>query len=149
QVQDIAGCRVVVALKHEQDVLVDRLRNANPTWRLLDRRTRPSHGYRAVHLIGSAAGRHVEVQIRTELQHLWAEVSEAADRVFPGVKYGAGRPEVLRALHVLSDLVAELEGAEGRMADDLLREQRAGTRALLTEALSILAVDLPHSDSPA
>ena len=74
QVQDIAGCRVVVPLRRDQDELVERLTEAAPKWRLIDRRDRPSHGYRAVHLVGIAADRHVEVQVRTELQHLWAEV---------------------------------------------------------------------------
>jgi hypothetical protein len=44
QVQDIAGCRVIVPLKNDQDALVALLSTAHPDWRLFDRCRRPSHG---------------------------------------------------------------------------------------------------------
>jgi ppGpp synthetase/RelA/SpoT-type nucleotidyltranferase len=37
---------------------------------VIDRREKPSHGYRAVHVIVECGGRMVEIQVRTELQHL-------------------------------------------------------------------------------
>lgn len=50
----------------------------------IDRRESPSHGYRAVHVVvRSLDGLRVEIQIRTELQDLWAQVIEAL-----GTKWG-------------------------------------------------------------
>ena len=43
---------------------------------LMDRRNQPSHGYRAVHVIVGHKDKLVEIQVRTLLQHAWAELSE-------------------------------------------------------------------------
>lgn len=89
QVQDIAGCRVVVPDVDEQDRVVDALRTAFPTVSVVDRRANPSHGYRAVHIIVQIFGKSVEIQMRTWLQHLWAELSEKlSDTIDPNIKYG-------------------------------------------------------------
>jgi putative GTP pyrophosphokinase len=50
QVQDIAGCRLVVPGVREQDEITARLLDHHATWRVLDRRTQPSHDYRAAHI---------------------------------------------------------------------------------------------------
>src|ERR1043166_2492736 len=72
QVQDIAGCRVIVADVFTQNQPIATLRDTFPETRVMDRRTNPSHGYRAVHIIVAAYGVSVEIQVRTALQHLWA-----------------------------------------------------------------------------
>ena len=77
QVQDIAGCRVVVRSVVQQDDVIARLSSAFERLFVVDRRVQPSHGYRAVHAMVSVQGRTIEVQVRTELQHQWAEVSES------------------------------------------------------------------------
>jgi putative GTP pyrophosphokinase len=92
QVQDIAGCRVVVADAAEQERAVASLRTVFPEASVDDRRANPSYGYRAVHVIAKIFGVLVEIQVRTSLQHLWAEFSEKlSDVVDPSIKYGAGR----------------------------------------------------------
>jgi ppGpp synthetase/RelA/SpoT-type nucleotidyltranferase len=92
---DVAGMRIVGSFDRSgQDVLVDRLvaqfsgdRLATP--RVIDRRANPSHGYRAVHVIVFPHGVPVEIQMRTSLQHEWAEVFEKlADKVGRGIRYG-------------------------------------------------------------
>jgi ppGpp synthetase/RelA/SpoT-type nucleotidyltranferase len=46
-------------------------------------------GYRAVHVIAYPDGYPIEIQIRTEWQHLWAEWFERlADRYGRGIRYG-------------------------------------------------------------
>ena len=56
RMQDIAGCRVVVPTLVEQDRVVDELRARFPATEICDRRQKPSHGYRAVHLVVVSTG---------------------------------------------------------------------------------------------
>jgi ppGpp synthetase/RelA/SpoT-type nucleotidyltranferase len=49
---------------------------------VVDRRAKPSHGYRAVHVVVRESGLPVEVQVRTELQHSWTELSESLADTF-------------------------------------------------------------------
>jgi putative GTP pyrophosphokinase len=76
QIQDVAGCRLVVSDVVEQDSVVASFRLSFNDIDVVDRRERPSHGYRAVHIIVRVRNKAVEVQVRTLLQHLWAELSE-------------------------------------------------------------------------
>jgi ppGpp synthetase/RelA/SpoT-type nucleotidyltranferase len=122
QVQDITGCRIVVADIAEQERVVAALLVVWPGASVIDRRADPSHGYRAVHVIAKTSGKLVEIQIRTLLQHLWAEFSEKlSDVVDPNIKYGGGDDETQRLLGVASELLARIEGAEQTIAG--LQEQ--------------------------
>jgi len=91
QMQDIAGCRLVVANVVEQEQLIASLSTAFPGRAIIDRRDYPSYGYRAVHIIVDISGKPVEIQLRTQLQHMWAEVSEKSSDVLDStIKYGGG-----------------------------------------------------------
>lgn len=86
--QDLAGMRIVSDCnRHQQDRIVNKLMQlfaefGPPSPKLVDRRTNPSHGYRAVHVIVYVDGAPVEIQVRTKLQHEWADLFEKlADRV--------------------------------------------------------------------
>jgi putative GTP pyrophosphokinase len=99
QVQDIAGCRVVVPDIAAQEKAISALRQEFERAAVVDRRVNPSFGYRAVHVIAGVAGKSVEIQLRTALQHSWAEMSEKlSDVLDPAVKYGGGPAEVRQAL---------------------------------------------------
>jgi len=76
QMQDIAGCRVVVKSIVEQDQFIASLITDFSGASVIDRRDNPSYGYRAVHIIAEISGMPIEIQVRSSLQHLWAEVSE-------------------------------------------------------------------------
>lgn len=91
--QDIAGIRVVVpTMRSGQDLVVAKLLDLWPSSRIEDRRSNPSHGYRAVHVIVDTAPGRVEIQVRTPLQHVWAQVTEqVADRWGRQIRYG-GEP---------------------------------------------------------
>ena len=113
QMQDIAGCRIVVSNVVDQDKVVAALRAAFPAANVTDRRARPSFGYRAVHIIVEAAGRPIEIQVRSVFQHLWAERSErCADVVDSAIKYGGGPADLRMMLDKASRFVGDYESLE-------------------------------------
>ncbi|MCB1554324.1 MAG: hypothetical protein KDJ14_11015 [Xanthomonadales bacterium] len=139
QIQDIAGCRIVVPDRPNQESVVFALgvlfRNAEIDSKL----EVPTHGYRAVHVIVPGdVERLVEIQVRTRLQHLWAELSEKlADLFDPLVKYGRGPEEIQKFLILLSDGIRYFEDTE--MARDSFfrelsrlpaRQQRSRTKEI-------------------
>ena len=102
-VQDIAGVRVLVDGGRDlQDEIARRVAALFGGWEagdFVDRRARPSNGYRAVHYIVRHEDLPVEVQIRTPLQHSWAEVIEGlADKWGRGIRYGDGPPDPSRPI---------------------------------------------------
>jgi putative GTP pyrophosphokinase len=113
RMQDITGCRILVDDIAEQNRAVKILQMEFPDAITMDRRTKPSHGYRAVHLVVSAQGRHLEIQVRTYLQHRWADLSQKlADGVDSAIKYGGGPVNWQTLLFDLSITVAEYENLE-------------------------------------
>jgi ppGpp synthetase/RelA/SpoT-type nucleotidyltranferase len=93
-IRDLAGMRVVVhGTRADQDDLVVHIielfpDDARPP-KLIDRRVDPRAGYRAVHLEVRRGGIPIEIQVRTALQHRWAELFErAADKLGRGLRYG-------------------------------------------------------------
>jgi ppGpp synthetase/RelA/SpoT-type nucleotidyltranferase len=111
--QDIAGLRIVVPLIEQQNDVVEQVVALFDGATVVDRREKPSHGYRAVHVIVLNQGVPVEVQVRTELQHRWAELSEKlSDLVDPAIKYGGGNPATVRILHKISSTIANGEQAQ-------------------------------------
>jgi putative GTP pyrophosphokinase len=102
--QDIGGCRVTVSNLTEQDELVEKLLKAYPDAKLYDRVAKPSHGYRAKHLVVKQLGQRIEIQVRTTAQHEWALISESvADKFGQNIKYGEGDLNVLNYLQRKSD----------------------------------------------
>lgn len=114
QIQDIAGCRIVVQTTDHQEIVLALLQevaaNQGFLTTILDRRTKPSYGYRAIHVIVHVADRLVEVQIRTELQHIWAQLSEKLSDVYdPTIKYGGGGPRVRAELDRITNHIEDVE----------------------------------------
>jgi ppGpp synthetase/RelA/SpoT-type nucleotidyltranferase len=124
QIRDFAGLRVVVHDgRSAQDDVARRIAalfpDATRPPKFIDRRADPRAGYRAVHLEVRRDGVAIEVQIRTSLQHRWAELFErAADRLGRGLRYGEqvagitpGTPiaGLVRALQLAADLIDQFE----------------------------------------
>ncbi|HKS27193.1 MAG TPA: hypothetical protein VJS44_05210 [Pyrinomonadaceae bacterium] len=117
QIQDIAGCRLIVPDIAGQDSVVDSLKNLFGNVTVVDRRQRPSHGYRAVHVIVNLLNKTIEIQVRTSLQHIWAELSEKfSDVVSPAIKYGGGDEGIQTTLMDWSSLFAKEESLEVKIA---------------------------------
>ena len=102
-IDDIAGCRAVVTREADVNALVLQLATSRVK-RVRDYRERDRNGYRAVHLtLVNDLGQAVELQLRTEIQHVWAGLSERrAAVVGHEVKYGGGPPEEQDVLRELS-----------------------------------------------
>jgi ppGpp synthetase/RelA/SpoT-type nucleotidyltranferase len=48
-----------------------------------DRREKPSHGYRAVHVIPRVDAHSIEIQVRTPLQDIWAQTNRLPNLGMP------------------------------------------------------------------
>jgi len=104
----------------QQDHVASLAASALSKTALIDRRRNPTHGYRAVHLVANVNGRLVEIQIRTELQHLWAVWSEGLSTALdPMIKYGGGPKEVREILSLESRVVATVEEVQGATSTGL------------------------------
>jgi ppGpp synthetase/RelA/SpoT-type nucleotidyltranferase len=114
--QDIAACRLVVPDITRQDHVVTIVKDYFDNVRVVDRRENPSHGYRAVQLIIKCSGKIIEVQVRTSLQHLWAEISEKISDKDPMVKYGGGDKKIVDFLDRLSKLFYDTDLIEYKAA---------------------------------
>lgn len=134
RIQDIAGCRITVPDMVAQAIALRALQSRFPDGVLRDRRSDPSHGYRAVHLVVRHGERRVEIQIRTALQNRWALLSERlADRFGNAVKYGGGPPEAQSLLQETSAYAAEVEALEVELAQmDAARPRDLGRETVLT-----------------
>jgi putative GTP pyrophosphokinase len=131
QIQDIAGMRLTCRDAPDQDLLLKVLSlDLFPGSEVDDRRERPSHGYRAVHLIAaSGAGRQVEIQVRTREQDRWAQVSERLAVQFGAdIKYGGGPSWVRGALQNYSEIVKACELLEWQHWDMSHRAQNMRER---------------------
>lgn len=121
---------------------------------VVDRRESPTYGYRAVHVIVEALDRTVEIQVRTMLQHTWAELSEKlSDLIDPAIKYGGGPAPVkdlllrsssaLRSVEEGERLLAEASGTmEDEQETEGARQQLAAARELLPSLKETLIASL-------
>lgn len=76
--QDIAGIRARGKMTlDEQTALANQMRRTFGDAEIVDRRAAPSHGYRAVHVIATVKDCKIEIEIRTHLQDLWAQLVES------------------------------------------------------------------------
>ncbi|HEY8372654.1 MAG TPA: RelA/SpoT domain-containing protein [Pseudonocardiaceae bacterium] len=128
---DIAGCRAVLPTLDDVRKVQQRLECA--ARKLTIRKVRDyveepqSSGYRAVHLETVRDDRCVEIQLRTRLQHQWAEhVEELEAHLRCGLKDDQGDEDVLAYLRVLGNTFACLDQG---------REVTSAQRAELNEAV--------------
>lgn len=147
-INDLVGARVVVGESRRiQDMVRDRLLQEFPGARAIDRRVTPSSGYRAVHVVVSIEDAKVEVQVRTTLQHQWAETYErAADKFGREIRYGRMTPEsqeMVEAMRGISDFIDtyEVEEKEQLASELQLRflKMRLRDQDLTSEQLEVLS----------
>ena len=118
QLQDIGGCRIIVDTNADVERLLGFLesRVASQDQMSLERVTdyrelgRDDSGYRAVHLILNRSGCKLELQVRSRIQHYWAESIERTSVIYGHyLKELEGDPVVVEYFKRLSDLFYEIE----------------------------------------
>lgn len=147
-IRDLAGLRIVgdMTLAEQDEVLViaaAALSIDQDDIKVIDRRTEPIQGYRALHGELVIEGVRVELQVRTLLQHEWAELYErAGDHFGRSIRYSAEEtktgsedlPAVAERLpamlRTVSDLIADAEGITFDDADRKFTEARDLTKKL-------------------
>ena len=91
-IRDVVGSRLVIPDSQEiQDGVVHEVtaKITNDRHKVIDRRVHSNHGYRAIHIELRRNGTICEIQVRTQLQDLWATTSEAfSEIVGRGFRYG-------------------------------------------------------------
>jgi putative GTP pyrophosphokinase len=152
QVQDIAGCRIVVSDITEQDQLIPLICGVFEKSSVIDRRLKPSHGYRAVHIVVTTFGKPIEIQVRSDLQHSWAELSEKVSDFDPKVKYGGGSASAKELLTDFSELVVLLErhelvfsktkGSSANPVENRMREKTLALKKSVQDSLKAVLASL-------
>jgi ppGpp synthetase/RelA/SpoT-type nucleotidyltranferase len=110
QMQDVGGCRVIFKDNRDLDKALDIIGRRTPHGFLRIPRTadyrdrgRPESGYRAVHLIAEREGHEIEIQVRTSVQHSWAEEVERTSIICRALlKEGEGPAELIEHFRVVS-----------------------------------------------
>lgn len=130
-IRDVAGVRIVAnCTLSQQSMLADALcEHFDAERQVIDRRENPTFGYRALHVEVRIDDTPAEIQIRTRLQHIWAEIYEGlADNWGRQIRYG-GEPcgtnsgtRAVRSAHVellqsaSTDTIAALELLQDEVA---------------------------------
>jgi Uncharacterized protein conserved in bacteria len=118
QLQDIGGCRIIVEKNELVDQLVQFLKDKIEKTddlkltRVTDYREkgRDVTGYRSVHLLLERNDKKLELQVRSRIQHYWAESIERTSVIYGHhLKEGEGDPVVISYFQKLSDAFFEIE----------------------------------------
>ncbi|MEO8162810.1 MAG: RelA/SpoT domain-containing protein [Ilumatobacteraceae bacterium] len=126
RIRDIVGLRIVISGgRGLQDSVVSEIVNEvnADRCRVIDRRSKPRSGYRAVHVELIRGAAISEIQVRTQLQHQWANLFESLSKVVGrGIRYGEppfvghlsvdAKSSVLELLHHLADLSTDIARVE-------------------------------------
>lgn len=140
RMQDIAGCRAVLADLDEIRRVQQRIEKNRPVLSVVDYISHPkASGYRGVHVVveyGGTGGKYpprpVEIQLRTKWMHEWAITVEQMTALLAPVesgpvdlKRGIGLQEALDLLSVISEVMAARELAVEAGSDTLKRLEAA------------------------
>ena len=114
--QDIAGLRLVMKNKSDLHSAVNVIRSSqskNIFKKMQDYHSRPkSDGYRSIHMVfqSKVDGRLIELQFRTELEHIWATAVEVYGTIqYTSFKTGDGDQGWKEFFKYLSSYFAMLE----------------------------------------
>lgn len=136
QLQDIGGCRIIVQKNADVDrihkYLVEKVKSQSVF--TIDRTTdyrelgRDDTGYRSLHVLLKRGGVHLELQIRSRIQHYWSESIERTSVIYGyHLKESEGDKQVIGYFKNLSDVFYDIEAGreptlEKRLKVDALRD---------------------------
>lgn len=118
QLQDIGGCRIIVEKNELVDQIISFLKSKIESTeelklvRITDYREkgRDITGYRSVHLLLERSGKKLELQLRSRIQHYWAESIERTSVIYGRhLKESEGDERVISYFQKLSDAFFEIE----------------------------------------
>lgn len=128
RMHDIGGCRAVVGT---EDEILDIATHLRRRWTVVRdynymAAPKPHSGYRAFHLVVEKNDYLIEVQLRTHVQHRWAELIEVVDRRNPDfdLKGGSAPAELVEYYRLGSELLAAEERGEQADSDVVERFRR-------------------------
>lgn len=131
QLQDIGGCRIILEKNRDVDFLYNLLKARAESnnfgfqiCRTTDyrERGRDDTGYRALHVILDHSGYKIELQIRSRIQHFWAESIERTSVVYGFyIKEKEGDQSVIDYFKALSNGFHEIELGRQLTALDKLK----------------------------
>ncbi len=136
RMQDIAGVRIVEEIDRiAQETMARRTEELFPGHKRTDRRQTPSFGYRAIHVVVPMGVCWVEVQIRTRLQDLWAQLVERlGDGWGRQIRYGGDPDDAQRFVGgttraelwaLVQDLATHIDRSEETVAALIMAESGA------------------------
>lgn len=130
QLQDIGGCRIIVQKNSDVDRLHKYIAEKVKTQNIftIDRTTdyrdlgRDNTGYRSLHVILKRSGVHLELQIRSRIQHYWSESIERTSVIYGyHLKESEGDSRVIGYFKNLSDVFYEIEAGREPSLDKRLK----------------------------
>jgi len=141
RMQDVGGCRAVLGSPAEVDAVANRIRsNWQVAWERDHRDSPETTGYRALHVMVTRSApdegtpRMIEIQLRTQGQHVWAEeVERVAARTGFDLKDGRGPEQLLEYFRVAAELITLTEPGKPP-APDVVRATNERLQALRAAA---------------
>jgi ppGpp synthetase/RelA/SpoT-type nucleotidyltranferase len=137
QMQDIAGCRIVIEGGSQKADAVSALLTGvfePPHWQI-ERKDRHAHGYRAIHIIAKAGQKFYEIQLRTYAQDVWANLVETLSNEDNTLKYGGSAQEqaLIGQLQRLADQFSEIDQSAHKVSfEDYQRQIEDAIRHVLS-----------------
>ena len=129
QMEDVAGCRAVLV---DLDAVRRVASRIGLNWKIEgedDYFANPKEdGYRALHLRVRRDGYRIEIQLRTEIAHGWAELIDALTLTLApryDVKHEVAPADLLSELKRLADTLAEIENSTAARRPEVLSEVRS------------------------
>ncbi|MDY6885265.1 MAG: RelA/SpoT domain-containing protein, partial [Pseudomonadota bacterium] len=119
QMQDIAGCRIVIdgGLQRAEAVDSALTRAFEEVQWQIESKVRHKYGYHAIHLIMKKDAKFYEIQLRTYAQDIWANLVERMSDDKNTLKYGGSEQEqpLMSKLMRLADTFSDIDQSAHEM----------------------------------
>ncbi|MDO6721036.1 hypothetical protein Q4575_16600 [Psychrosphaera sp. 1_MG-2023] len=138
QMQDIAGCRIVLKSGTKQ---ASELNNflitafTQQDWQV-EGKERDNDGYRAIHIIAKLGKQFYEIQLRTYAQDIWANLVETMSDEKNTLKYGGNEQEqtIMNKLKQLSESFVTIDSeAHNHSIEQYQQRIEAAIRHVLSD----------------